>query len=128
MNHLTAEFLWAGAGGFLGAGMRYLACALIAAAGGRFGCALATFSVNVLGSFLIGYLSPFWLSMHHPARIFMLVGVLGGFTTFSSFSADTLHLLQDGRWGLALCYVGASVLLGLLAAWGGFILHTWLLK
>lgn len=125
---MAAEFLWAGAGGFLGAGLRYLSCAFVAAAGGRYGYALATLGVNVIGSFLIGYLGPFWLSMHQPARIFVLVGLLGGFTTFSSFSADTLHLLQDGRIGAALAYVCASVLLGLLAAWGGFTLHSWLLK
>lgn len=128
MNNLLTEFLWAGAGGFAGAGLRYLAYVLAGAAGGRFGYALATFGVNIIGSFLIGYLGPFWLSMHHPARIFVLVGVLGGFTTFSSFSADTLHLLQDGHAGAAVLYVCASVLLGLLAAWGGFALHTWLLK
>ena len=81
----------------MGAGVRYLACAWIATAAGSTGYAWATFAVNIIGSFCIGWLSPFWLSMHHPARIFMIVGVLGGFTTFSSFSSDMLHLLQDGE-------------------------------
>ncbi len=121
-------FLWAGAGGFVGAGLRYLACAWIATAAGSTGYAWATFAVNIIGSFCIGWLSPFWLSMHHPARIFMIVGVLGGFTTFSSFSSDMLHLLQDGRWGWAMLYAGGSVVLGLLAAWGGFVLHSYMLK
>lgn len=128
MTNMFLGAFFAGAGGFVGAALRYVLCAWISVSAGSLGYAWATFAVNIIGSFFIGWLSPFWLSMHHPARIFIIVGVLGGFTTFSSFSSDTIHLLQDGHFGWALLYVGGSVLLGLTAAWLGFWLHTYLLK
>ena len=128
MTEALSGFLLAGAGGFLGAGLRYLVGWFSALAGGSCSHIWATFAVNMLGSFCIGWLSPFWISPRHPMRIFVLVGVLGGFTTFSSFSADTLHLLQSGRWGWALAYAVGSVVLGLLAAGGGFALHSYMLK
>lgn len=57
---------------------------------------------------------------HHPGGY--LVGVLGGYTTFSSFSLETLNLLRDGAWLQALVYPAASVILGLIAVWGGALL------
>ena len=128
MKPLLGDVLLAGTGGFLGAAVRLMSCVALSAWGGQWGYAWGTFVVNIVGSFCMGYVSPFWLSVQHPARVFVLVGVLGGFTTFSSFSADTLRMLQDGRSGAAALYVGASVLLGLAAAWGGFVLHGWMLK
>ena len=119
---MFSGFLLAGAGGFLGAGLRYLFYQGLSALAGARGYVWATFVVNILGSFLIGCVSPLWLSLQHPARIFVVVGVLGGFTTFSSFSSDMLHLLSAGRWGWAAVYAGGSVSLGLLAAWSGFVL------
>ena len=94
---MFSGFLLAGAGGFLGAGLRYLFYQGLSAFAGAGGYVWATFVVNILGSFLIGCVSPLWLSPQHPARIFVVVGVLGGFTTFSSFSSDMLHLLSAGR-------------------------------
>lgn len=122
MNNILSGFLLAGAGGFLGAGLRYLVYQILAVVAGACGAVWATFSVNILGSFVIGWLSSIWLLPHHPVRIFVVVGVLGGFTTFSSFSADMFHLLQAGRWGWAAVYAGGSVCLGLLAALAGFAL------
>lgn len=119
---MFSGFLLAGAGGFLGAGLRYLFYQGLSAFAGAGGYVWATFVVNILGSFLIGCVSPLWLSPQHPARIFVVVGVLGSFTTFSSFSSDMLHLLSAGRWGWAAVYAGGSVSLGLLAAWSGFLL------
>lgn len=119
---MFSGFLLAGAGGFLGAGLRYLFYQGLSAFAGAGGYVWATFVVNILGSFLIGCVSPLWLSLQHSARIFVVVGVLGGFTTFSSFSSDMLHLLSAGRWGWAAVYAGGSVSLGLLAAWSGFVL------
>lgn len=118
---MFSGFLLAGAGGFLG-GLRYLFYQGLSAFAGAGGYVWATFVVNILGSFLIGCVSPLWLSPQYPARIFVVVGVLGGFTTFSSFSSDMLHLLSAGRWGWAAVYAGGSVSLGLLAAWSGFLL------
>jgi len=82
------------------------------------------FIVNVAGSFAIGLLAGalagnrFHLS--HPARTFVVVGFLGGFTTFSSFSLDTLALIRDGHSGQAFWNVAGQVGLSLLGVWAGF--------
>ena len=73
-----------------------------------------TFTVNVVGSALIGLLAGLGDSQRFglppEARAFLMIGVLGGFTTFSSFSLETLRLLQDGAWARAAGNVGGSVL------------------
>jgi CrcB protein len=82
------------------------------------------FLVNVLGSVIIGAIAGLLASgrMHWSlsARTFVVVGVLGGFTTFSSFSLDTLALARDGHVGLALWNVAGQVGLSLLGVWAGF--------
>jgi fluoride exporter len=80
--------------------------------------------VNVLGSFLIGALAGVIASgrfhVGYQLRTFLIVGVLGGFTTFSSFSFDTLALLRDGHQVQALANVMGQVGLSLLGVWAGF--------
>jgi CrcB protein len=83
---------------------------------------LATLIINVVGCLLMGFL--FFQTMDRvtisPAlRAALLTGVLGGFTTFSTFAMETLLLAEDGETGSAVLYVVASVLLGLLAAFLG---------
>ncbi|MBL28176.1 MAG: fluoride efflux transporter CrcB [Rhodospirillaceae bacterium] len=78
---------------------------------------------NVLGSLLMGILVAFVIEYHGfggAVRGFLIVGLLGGFTTFSSFSLDTLVLLQRGEVGSALLYVGASVLVAIGACLAGY--------
>ena len=81
-----------------------------------------TLAANVLGCFLIGWVFA-WLSsgteVSEPVRIGILVGVLGGFTTFSSFGLESITLLRAGKTGLLLAYVGVSNLAGLAAVWLG---------
>ncbi len=81
-----------------------------------------TFAANILGSFLIGLVMAGFLngSLAEGSRLFLAVGILGGFTTFSSFSYETLSLIQRGEGVKALVYVAASVVLGLLAVTLGF--------
>jgi CrcB protein len=84
-----------------------------------------TFAVNAAGSLAIGLIGALALErvLVSPAtRLFSIVGVLGGFTTFSAFSYETLALLRDGQWAAAAGYAGGSVGVGLLAAFAGYAL------
>jgi len=94
-------------GGALGSVLRYLMVAAI-------GAPLGTLAVNVLGSFAIGVLFV-WLGAREGWQLFLMTGVLGGFTTFSAFSLDTLKLIEAGQTLPAVGYVLGSVLLSLAA-------------
>ena len=80
---------------------------------------LGTLVVNVLGSFLIGLIAG--LTDHKPTQQFLMTGILGGFTTFSSFSLQTVRLVEDGRLLPAGGYVLASVALCLLGTFLGLL-------
>ncbi|HVF17068.1 MAG TPA: CrcB family protein, partial [Steroidobacteraceae bacterium] len=84
-----------------------------------------TFTVNVLGSLAIGVCGALVEQAQRGSnsqlmREFVMIGFLGGFTTFSAFSLQTLQLLRDGKAGLALANVGFSVLVCLAAVWLGY--------
>ena len=81
----------------------------------------ATFTVNIVGSFLIGLFYAWSARFNLPTEIRLLLttGLCGGFTTFSTFSNDGLTLLKQGYGGLFLLYVLLSIVLGILAALGG---------
>ncbi|MFQ3670288.1 MAG: fluoride efflux transporter CrcB [Verrucomicrobiia bacterium] len=116
------------AGGALGSAGRFALSLWILERFGD-GFPLGTLAVNLTGSFLIGLIygltAPDGLFPEPPlAREFLILGVLGGFTTFSTFSLQTLHLLQAGHWGLASINIIGSVTLCLLAAWFGWGLAT----
>jgi CrcB protein len=83
---------------------------------------LSTFTINVTGCFLIGVVSAALVERHHlPAwlRIGLVVGVVGGYTTFSTFAQEALDLNDIHHLGVALAYVVASVGLGLAAVYAG---------
>ncbi|MFG6569548.1 MULTISPECIES: fluoride efflux transporter FluC [unclassified Sulfitobacter] len=103
-------------GGALGACLRYLV-------GLAVGFPLGTLAVNVAGSLAIGVV---WVSLADKTLLlpFLMTGLLGGFTTFSAFSLDTLRLLEAGRAAVAFSYVGASVILSLAAC----LLGLWLAR
>ena len=112
---MSALFVFLGGG--LGALLRYGAGRLAAYPFG-------TLIVNVSGCLAMGLLLG-WLTSrgdHGPARLFLATGLLGGFTTFSAFSFDTLLLWQRGAHGAAFAYVAASVILSLAAVALGFAL------
>lgn len=82
------------------------------------GFPIGTLLINVLGSFLITLVARCW-PHHRPLEAFVLIGLMGGFTTFSAFSRETLHLLHEGRPVLAGLNIIGSVGLCLVAAWVG---------
>jgi fluoride exporter len=94
-------------GGAIGSMLRYLSVAAI-------GAPLGTVAVNVLGSFAIGVLFVL-IGTRDGWQLFLMTGVLGGFTTFSAFSLDTLRLIQAGHALQAAAYVLGSVVLSLIA-------------
>ncbi len=109
-------FLGAGLGGLLRHGVNLAALRFL---GPSF--PWGTLAVNVAGSLLMGLLAAA-LARHAEARLFLMTGVLGGFTTFSAFSLDAVALWERGEAGLALLYVSASVLLSVGALVGGLAL------
>jgi CrcB protein len=111
------------AGGAIGALLRYWASTGVHAWLGR-GFPYGTLFVNVLGSLLMGFLFV-WLIDRMAAgpalRAFLLIGVLGAFTTFSTFSMETLNLMESGQFGKALLNVVVSVLICVAAAGAGVL-------
>ena len=109
-------FFYAACGGAIGAALRYLVSITLLFPFG-------TLAVNVIGSFIMG--AAFVILTAKGADrmiVFAMTGVLGGFTTFSAFSLDTLKLIEEGRMLFAGGYVLASVALSLVAVFGGILL------
>jgi len=118
------RFLLIGLGGFLGANLRFLVQTWAAE---RFGSAFpyGTLVANVTGSFILALFITLITGrvLASPnLRLFVAVGVLGGYTTFSSLTVETLNLVQDGRWLLGGVNLFGNVLLGLSAAFAGVVL------
>lgn len=122
MGSLLIQTGWVGLGGAVGSMLRF---ALAAGAQRFFGAEkfpIGTMLVNVLGSMAIGFLTVRFeaSSVSHVHRVAVLVGVLGGFTTFSSFSLNTIQLFYEREYALAVVNVVGSVLLCLAGCWLGF--------
>ena len=115
------NWLWIMAGGAFGSALRY-AVALGLPQQGPAGFPWATLSVNVLGCALIGLLWTLCSSQQQLSeglKLGLLIGVLGGFTTFSSFGLETLRMVTAGNWSGAGLYLLVSNGAGLLAVWLG---------
>lgn len=89
-----------------------------------------TFVVNVVGSFLLGFSFRYLeaVAVSPEFRILIAVGFLGAFTTFSTFSYETVALLQEGAWARGAAYAGGSVLLGLAGVVAGLALAGFVLQ
>ena len=112
-------FLGAGLGGVL----RYWLGGMVQSRAGEF--PVGTLVVNVSGCLVMGILAARWAGpdgVREEVRLGVRVGVLGGYTTFSSFGRETLALATKGEWGSAGVYVLASVALSLAAVWGGWVI------
>ncbi len=118
-------FLLVGLGGAIGSMARYGGSLLV----GRFwplGFPLATLLINIVGSLAMGLLVG-WMAKAMPSwagegRLFLAIGVLGGFTTFSSFSLDTITLIERGELGQAGLYVVLSVVVSVICLYLGLLM------
>ncbi len=109
-------------GGALSTGCRYWLSTFVYSVIEKPSFPYANFIINVSGSFIIGILAELFearVLISPTVRVALLTGVLGGYTTFSSFSFETFSLIRDGEMWLALVNALGSVLLGLVAVWMG---------
>src|SRR4051812_30626278 len=115
-----ARFFLICAGGAIGTGSRYLLATAVTRAFGNF--PFGTLAVNVIGSFLVSVLMVLALeksALSPDLRLILVTGVMGGFTTYSSFNYETLHLAQSGAGGLAVVNVAVTLVACLLAGVAG---------
>ncbi|RME61500.1 MAG: fluoride efflux transporter CrcB [Caldilineae bacterium] len=123
-----SRYLYIAIGAALGANARYLVGVW---AGGRFGAGFpyGTFLVNVTGSLILGFLLTLAtgrLALSSEMRLLLAVGFLGSYTTFSSYTVESLALMRGGSLGSGLLNIFANNLLGLAAALIGVLLAQWL--
>lgn len=126
---MLMKIILVGVGGFIGAVLRYAVSGWVHAISRDTSFPSGTLTVNLIGCFLIGLLyylaqsrglfSPEW-------RLVLFIGVLGAFTTFSTFGNETLMLAQNAEHTLAIFNVALHVILGLLAVWAGQLLGKWM--
>ena len=119
--NLAPSFLWVFLGGGLGAMARF-SLSILLRPSSLTQVPLPNLTANLLGCFLIGLLARVF-EIHAPGRpvwqFFLLTGILGGFTTFSSFGLETLRLYENRAYAQILIYVGVSVVGGLVLVWVG---------
>jgi len=111
-----------GFGGCLGAIARYLINKLLTTASTQVAFPLGTLTVNIVGCFIIGVLAQIGesrIGLSPPARLLLITGILGGFTTFSAFGNETVLLTRTDQLGAALLNLGIHIVLGLGAVWLG---------
>jgi fluoride exporter len=111
-----------GLGGFIGSVARYLVSGLNLKVD-FYSIPLGTLLVNIIGSCIIGFLTGIAEKSELITaewRLFLMAGLCGGFTTFSSFTIENLSLMHSGQFGTVLIYTGLSVLLGFIAVYLGY--------
>jgi len=130
--YLMLAYLWVALGGGIGSVARFWMDGLVS---NKFGTSFpwGILVINITGSFVIGVLGAVAGSsgrMDPESRVFttqfLMIGICGGYTTFSSFSWHTLRLLREGEWLYAGGNVILSVLLCMIAVWLGYLVGAWL--
>lgn len=117
-------YVWIAVGSALG-GMARQWCTVMSARWFGVDFPWGTLAINIAGSFVIGAFFTLTgvdgrIDVSDNAKLFVMTGLCGGYTTFSAFSLQTLALVQDGEWPRAAAYVLASVALCLIAVWAGY--------
>lgn len=123
MQATFSGVLWVALGGAVGSVGRYLVAGFAARLPAYAGFPLGTLLVNVSGSLAIGLAAGFAENrqlVFSVPWLLVVVGILGGYTTFSAYSLETLTLLRAGQSGTAVINIAAQTALGLLAAWSGY--------
>jgi CrcB protein len=123
-----AKILLVGSGGFIGANLRYwLGGALQQRLGATF--PWGTMIINISGSLLMGFFMGLLVGLVWPVnwRLFAAIGVLGGYTTYSSFAYEAIELVSQREYGRALFYIQGTALATVLAAWIGIVLSRLIL-
>jgi CrcB protein len=120
-------YLWIAIGSAIGGVSRYALTRMMLPVSAQF--PWSTICINVLGSFVIGFFGTLTIAggryaVSENIRLFVMVGICGGFTTFSSFSLQSFDLMRSGMWGRALLNIGLSVVLCLLAVGLGHYLAS----
>ncbi len=120
------NYIWVAIGGALGTTGRYWLSGVVARGIGET-FPWGTLLINVTGSLIIGFFATLTgpdgrVFVGSTARQFVMIGICGGYTTFSSFSLQTLNLVNDGEWLYAGTNILLSVALCLIAVWGGSML------
>ncbi|WP_020402741.1 fluoride efflux transporter CrcB [Gracilimonas tropica] len=123
MNVDLIKIIAVGSGGFIGAVFRYLISLFALSQFPDTKFPVGTITANLLGCLIIGFLAGFFeiKSWGHPElRLFIFVGILGGFTTFSTFSHETFLLFENGKLLMSLANLGIQVVFGLIFVWLGY--------
>ncbi len=120
LRPVAKDVLWVGAGGAVGSALRYLVWRAVGTSGGF---PWATVFVNITGSFVLGLLAGLYAGRVGPTmRLALFFGLLGGYTTFSTFTSETVVLARTGSAAMAFGNVAVSVLVGVAAAFLGVLL------
>ena len=122
-SHILRTLLLIGTGGFIGSILRYLVSGYAQQLGKSLQFPFGTLIVNLVGCVLVGFVAE--IADHREivsgeTRAFLIVGLLGGFTTFSAFGNETMTLMRDGEPWLALSNILGHIILGLFAVWLGY--------
>jgi CrcB protein len=121
----VVKLLIVGVGGFIGAILRYIISGFVQTLSGSISFPYGTFAVNMLGCFAIGvltYLVEARGVLSGEMRLFLLIGLLGSLTTFSTFSNETVTLIREQNMEYALFNIGLQVAAGIMLVWLGRII------
>lgn len=125
----VGNILLVGLGGFIGAVLRYALMGVVHRYLDPTRFPYGTLTVNLAGCLAIGFLAGMADArgaFTPESRVFVLVGIIGAFTTFSTFSYETMNLLRNGQAPVALVNVTLHILMGLAAVWAGDALSRWI--